>query len=101
MSSEQRVTKVPQTSDRGQNVSASTEINSSAESHGTQFHGPTSAMFDGEHPLERRKVGSIAVANASQKAQLLAESARQRMLQLFFPQIQSLIFWDSRLTCHG
>jgi hypothetical protein len=58
-------------------------------------------MFDGKHPFERRKVGSIAVANASQKTQLLAESARQRMLQLSFPQIQPSIFWGSRLTCHG
>jgi hypothetical protein len=91
---------VSQTLDRGYNVCASTEINSSVESHRIQFHSPTSAMFDGKRPLERRKVGSIAVANASQKTQLLAESARQCVLQLFFPRIRSSIFWGSRLTYH-
>lgn len=100
-SSEQPATKVPRRSNRDQNVWASAEINPSAESHGTQFHGPTSAMFDGEHPLERKKVDSLAVTNTSQKTQLLAESARQRMPQLPFPQMQFSIFWGCRLTCHG
>jgi hypothetical protein len=85
-SSGQRVNKSSQTSGRDHSLSASTRTNSSEVSHGTQFHGPTSVMFDGEHPPERRKVGSIAVASVSQKTQLLGETARQRMLQIPFPQ---------------
>ncbi|TVY90114.1 Nitrogen assimilation transcription factor [Lachnellula willkommii] len=39
-------------------------------------------MFDGEHRLERKNVDSIAVVDTPQRAQLLAESARQRQLEL-------------------
>ncbi|TVY32562.1 Nitrogen assimilation transcription factor [Lachnellula subtilissima] len=81
-SNEKQLTKVSQISDQGHSENASTEINSSLDSHGTQFHGPTSAMFDGKYPLERKNVDSIAVVDTSQRAQLLAESARQRQLEL-------------------
>jgi hypothetical protein len=37
-------------------------------------------MFDREQPVETEKAGPAAVTIASQKTQLLAESARQRML---------------------
>jgi hypothetical protein len=37
-------------------------------------------MFDRKKPVEKEKAGPAAVTTASQKTQLLAESARQRTL---------------------
>lgn len=79
-SPEQPATNVLHESNRNPHVRVVREIDSYAESHGTQFHRPTSSMFDREQPVETEKAGPAAVTIASQKTQLLAESARQRML---------------------
>jgi len=75
---EQPGAKVLRRSNRNYYGLAATEIITSAEAHGTQFHGPTSAMFDGEQPVEGNKVDSTEITIASQKTRLLAEAARQR-----------------------
>jgi hypothetical protein len=81
LSHEQRVAKIPWTAARDQGTSSSFDTNASAESHGTQFHGPSSAMFDGEHaPQKKKKIGQSVVVDGSHKIQLLAEAAKQRML---------------------
>ncbi|KAH8888028.1 hypothetical protein GQ53DRAFT_725227 [Thozetella sp. PMI_491] len=66
----------------------------SAESRSVQFHGPTSAMFDGQASHERRQPASraIAMGGASDKTQLLAEAARQRQLELVNLRVGKLNF---------
>jgi hypothetical protein len=54
-----------------------------AESQGTPFHGPPSALFDGGHQRKRQKPTTInAARDTPPETQLLAEATKQRKLSL-------------------
>ncbi|KAL3487808.1 fungal-specific transcription factor domain-containing protein [Aspergillus germanicus] len=48
----------------------------------SRFHGPSSAMFDGSCPINATVVGSDAVKVDYRKCQLLAETTRQRQMEM-------------------
>ena len=66
------------------NILASSQTHSASGSHEPRYHGPTSAMFDGEPVAEKKTICSHSAINSSQKTQLLAEAAKQRMFLCFF-----------------
>ena len=49
-----------------------------------QFHGPTSAMFDGDQSQRTGNVGLGMNVNVFEKNQLLAEATKQRMISSEF-----------------
>ncbi|KAK2612030.1 hypothetical protein QQS21_001995 [Conoideocrella luteorostrata] len=71
-------TSAPLPPDRGHDVASDSLV--AAESNKIDFHGPTSAIFDGEQSVTRQETLANQ-ADVSVKAQLLAEAARQRQLE--------------------
>ena len=82
--------------DRGHDVTS--DSLDAAESNGLDFHGPTSAIFDGQH-LVTRETASVNNVDVSAKAQLFAEAAKQRRLLLLpFSSIRTIALTQPRPT---
>ena len=74
-----------QISSESSNLPTASEHPSRGPHQATQFHGPSSVIFDEELPSKRLKIGSMAVGDSNAKPLLLAEAAKQRMLTFLSP----------------
>lgn len=72
-------TSTPLLLGRGHNIT-SNDLDA-IETNKVDFHGPTSAIFDGQHPATREATVTSQV-DVFVKTQLLAEAAKQRRLLL-------------------
>ena len=56
----------------------SSQDHSTTTAQKTRYHGPSSAMFDGEPSCQRRKIDSGNMLDSNTRAHLLAEATKQR-----------------------